>query len=70
MAFFLLLLNEICKYRLPGPASKLWLRTDRCLIPWRYGRLSDVAWAGIFWGFYAFYSGRKCAPNPGYRAEN
>ena len=51
-------------------ASSLWHRTDRCLMPWRYFMLYAVVLAGTFWGFRVLHSGRQCAPNPGYEAEN
>ena len=40
-------------------ASRLWQRTDRCLMPWRYGMLYAVALAGTFWGFQVLTSGRQ-----------
>ncbi len=51
-------------------ASRLWQRTDRCLMPWRFGMLYALALADTFWGFNVIRSGRQCAPNPGYDAEN
>ena len=35
-------------------ASRLWRRTDRCLMPWRYFMLYAAALAGTFWGFRGF----------------
>ena len=40
-------------------ASSLWLRTDRCLMPWRLGMLYAAALAGTFWGFRVFACGRQ-----------
>ena len=43
-------------------AARLWLRTDRRLMPWRYWKLEAVAQAGAFWGLQGFIQRRLCVP--------
>ena len=35
-------------------AGRLWLRTDRRLMPWRYWQMKAVALAGAFWGLQSY----------------